>query len=438
MEIKNNYKIWTFILIFLSWSSFFLGFYLDENSAGAGTYKGDWVFLWPNLQIFLDNEISVAINHENFLTNRPPLLYILHKLFNPFVENEISYRKSVFIISLVAPIVFYLCLKQKFKNQDNLLLFLIASTILLSPYYRTSSYWGLEENYGLISLLLAFLFLNFFLENNERNYYKIYFQLFFCIFFSSVCIYFDQKLLIVPIICFFTIIKSRKKIEFKIFSIVLYFILSLPYVYLIVLWGGIFPTNLTQSRNLGNKIYLDHIGYASTIISFYLLPLLFFKGKNFFILIKNFFSKKNNYYLISLFFIYSLYLLISSRFFGQSSLNIDISLGKGFIHKFSLIFFNDFLIREIFIYFSFFVSWIIILIFINRNLIDSLILIYFLLISIFIFPILQEYFDPLILLMIFTFFSSKLFINYSNTIVLFLYLLIFLISSNIYYYNLLN
>jgi len=438
MEIKNNYKIWSFILIFLSWSSFFLGFYLDENSAGAGTYKGDWIFLWSNLQIFLNNDVSEAINHENFLTNRSPLLYILHKLFNPFVENKISYRKSVFIISLATPIIFYLCLKQKFKGQDNLLLFLAASTILLSPYYRTSSFWGLEENYGFISLLLAFLFLNFFLENDGRNDFKSYFQLFFSIFFSSVCIYFDQKLLVIPIICFLTIINSRKKIKFKIFSIFLYLILSLPYVYLIMLWGGIFPTNLTQSRDLGNKLYFDHIGYTSTIISFYLFPFLFFKGKNFFILIKNFFLKKGNYYYISLFFIYSFYLLISSHFFGQSFLNIDISLGKGFVHKFSLILFNDFLTREIFVYFSFFVSWIIILIFLNKNLFDSLILIYFFLISILILPILQEYFDPLILLMTFTFFNSKLFLNYRNTIILFLYLLIFLISSNVYYYNLLK
>ena len=55
MEIKNNYKFFSFILIFLSLFSFFFGFYLDENSAGAGSYEGDIQTIWKNLQIFLSN-----------------------------------------------------------------------------------------------------------------------------------------------------------------------------------------------------------------------------------------------------------------------------------------------------------------------------------------------------------------------------------------------
>ena len=58
-----------------------------------------------------------------------------------------------------------------------------------------------------------------------------------------------------------------------------------------ILWGGIFPSALTESRRLGNQLYLDHIGYASTIIAFYLLPLLLFKRENIINLIKNFFLK---------------------------------------------------------------------------------------------------------------------------------------------------
>ena len=438
MELKNNYKIVSFILIFLSLLSFFLGFYLDENSAGGGTYFGDWMFAWPNLQIFLNNDISEGINHENLLTNRTPLLYILHKLFNPFAGSEIGYRRSVFIFSLLTPVLFYLCLKQKFKKEDNLLLALIASTIFLSPYFRTSSYWGLEENYGLISLLFSFIFLNSFLENKQENNYKIYFQLSLLIFFSSLCIYFDQKLLFVTIICFLMIITSKKKNNLKIFSIFLYIILSLPYIYLISLWGGLFPTDLTESRNLGNKLYFDHIGYAATIIAFYFVPFLFFKKENVFNLLKITFSQRSNYYFLLLFFTYVFALIILSYLTNESSLNIDVSLGKGYIHKLSYIFFEKNLIREIFIYSAFIISWIIILIFINRNFKDSLIILYLFFISLITLPVLQEYFDPLILILIFTFFDQKIFVNYKNVVILFLYFSFFLIGSNIYYYNLLN
>ena len=438
MEIKRNYKFLSFILIFLASSSFFLGFYLDENSAGGGSYLGDWDRAWPNVQIFLNHDISTAINHEVFETNRSPLLYILHGLLNPFAGTEIGYRRSVFIISLLVPALFYLCLKQKFQKKDNLLLLLAASCILLSPYFRTSSYWGLEENYGIISLLLTFLFLDSFLKNKNENSYKIYSQLFLLVFFSSACIYFDQKLLIIPIICFVKIIVCKKLVILKIFSAFSYFILSLPYFYLIILWGGILPTQVANHPSLGKVLHLGHIGYACTIIAFYFLPFLFFKEKNFLQLIKSFFLEKKNKYLILLFLAYLLFLLIFSFLTQQDLLNTTYSLGKGFIHKFSLVLFQDPSIRSIFVYFSFFVAWIIILIFLENNVKDSLILFYFFILSMVTKPILQEYFDPLMLVMIFTFFSSKVLINYKNSMILFLYLSIFLVSSNIYYYNLLN
>ena len=438
MQLKENYKILSFLLILLSTSSFFLGFYLDENSAGGGSYVGDWVFLWPNLKLFIDNDLYTAITHENFLTNRSPLLYMLHASLNPFVDNAITYRRSVFVISLIVPILFYFCLKQKFKKENNLTLLLIASTVFLSPYYRTSAYWGLEENYSFIVLLLTFLFLNYFLSNDDQDGYKIYFQLLLLTFFSSLCIYFDQKLVLIPVICFLTIIKSKKLIKFKILSFLFYLILSLPFIYLMIFWDGIFPSALTESRSLGNLLYLDHIGCVSTIIAFYLLPLLLFKGENIINLIKNFFLKRGNYYLISLFFIYLFYLIGSNDFSHQDFKNIHSIVGKGFLHKSSIILFENYLIWKIFTFFSFFVSWLIIIIFVDRNFKDSLILLYFFILSIFTEPILQEYFDPLVFLMVFTFFNSKLFINYKNSIILFLYFSILLISSNVYYYKLLN
>ena len=162
--MKINYRHVSIILIFISFLSLFLGFYLDENSAGAGSYEGDIKAIWKNLQIFLTNDLASSINHPDYFDSRPPLAYILYEIFNPFVGDILSYRRSVFSISLILPFLFYFCLKLKFLKADNLLLFLISSTVCLSPYFRTSSYWGLEENLGLISLLLTFLSFDFFFK----------------------------------------------------------------------------------------------------------------------------------------------------------------------------------------------------------------------------------------------------------------------------------
>ena len=109
-------------------------------------------------------------------------------------------------------------------------------------------------------------------------------------------------------------------------------------------------------------------------------------------------------------------------------------MGLGFIHKISLILFEDILLQEIFTCFSFLLSWIIILLFLDKNLNNFLILFYFYFLSLILWPLMQEYFDPIIFLFALTIFSSKLIISYKNSIFVFLYLSIFLICANFYYY----
>ena len=450
MNNKEIYKIFSIFLIFFSFTSFFIGFYLDENSAGAGTYSGDFVHTWNNVQVYLNNNFFSSLNHPDFYSGRTPLMYILHELFNPFIETKIGYRRSAFVISLLLPILFYFCLKQKFKDEDKMLLLLISSTVCLSPYFRTSAYWGLEENYGLICILLAFLSLNYLLKEHNNKTYKIYIQIFFVTLFSSCCLYFDYKFTIIPIICFIKIILSKKLFRHKIFSVFCYSIFSLPCIYLIILWGGLVQTRVVAARSFGDELYFSHIGYCATIICFYLLPLLLFKKKNIFNLLKSFFSEKKNYYLISLFFLYLFYLmnyhvfseqiLLEKGYFhaGSALFGEPISIGKGYIHKVSIILFKDNFLRQIFTYSFFLLSWLVILIYTGKSIQDIGIVFYFFILSLLLFPFIQEYLDPVIILMAFTFFNSKLIINYKNSIMLFLYLASFLFVCNIYYMKIHN
>jgi len=433
---KNNLIIFFTFLIYIS---FFLGFYFNENSIGSGGYGSDLVWIWKNFTIYKSNDLWTSIHHPDFFGNRTPLLYILHILFNPFVFDIDSYRFTVFCISFLAPPIFYTCLRQKFKNIDKTILFFISSFVLLSPYYRTHAYWGMEINYGIITMLASIFFLNYTLYENINSKLKLYFSLTLLTFFSSLCVYFDQKLLIIPLIVLFEILRSKINFRFKIFSLINYCIFAIPFLYLIIIWKGIVPPS-TQQANPSTittlsrieLLWYEHLGYATTIMAFYLLPLLLFKSKNLYVLFKNFFIEKNNYIIISLFFIYLFYLL---NFFDYKEFTYEkYWVGLGYIHKISLILFNDYLLQEIFTYFAFFISWIIILIFAEKNLKDFFIIFYFYFLSLLLWPLMQEYFDPIIILLAFTIFSSQLFITYKNSIFLFLYLSIFLLSANIYYF----
>ena len=353
--IKDKYKFFSLILIYSSFLSFFIGFYFDESS-NPGSVDLDWIK--KNIEIFLTHDLFTAITHPDYFGNRTPLLYALHALFNPFLENIYTYRVSVFVISLLGPFLFYLCLKQKYKDINKTILLLIASTICLSPYYRTSAFWGLEENYAIICLLLSFLSLNYFLDNKNENGFKIFFQIFILALTSSACIYFDQKFLLVPLICFLSVIFSKKLLKFKIFLIFSYFFLALPFIYLIVLWEGIVPTaTATGNANSITKIsrisdlYFPHIGYATTIIAFYLFPFLIFIKKNIQVLVKDLLNSKTNYFLFCLFFLYLFYLI---NFFDYEKFTtVNYWIGLGYIHKIFALFKNSLFLQK-FLPYSFF------------------------------------------------------------------------------------
>ena len=272
------------LIIFVPILSYFYGFYFNENSVGMGDYAVDSDWIKKNIQIFLLNDLKDAIFHPELFGNRPPLIYIINKLFNPFFYDFEKYRLTVFLLSLIGPLIFYQTLKIRFHTVDKKILFLISSLIYLSPYYRTSGYWALNENYGIFSMFVTFFFLEKFnLNKNLKNIFAL-------IFFSSLTVYFDQKFLLVPLISFLYTMFSKISIRNKFVILNAYFVLSIPYLYLLHRWNGIVPpaTQLANPKTITSLsdlklIYHIHAGYAATLISFYLLPVVLFTKENFFL-----------------------------------------------------------------------------------------------------------------------------------------------------------
>ena len=167
---KNIYdKIYN-ILIFIPILSYALGFYFNENSAGIGGYAGDSDWIRKNIEIFITNSLKDAIIHPDLFGNRTPLIYIINKYLNPFFGEFEKYRTSVFFFSLLGPIFLFKILKIKFSEVDNKILFFVSSFVYLSPYYRTSAYWGLNENYGIISGIISLYLIETFIRSEKKKY----------------------------------------------------------------------------------------------------------------------------------------------------------------------------------------------------------------------------------------------------------------------------
>jgi len=425
----------SFLLIIIS---FFLGFFLNENSAGAGGERGDLSLIWNNLILFKTNHILDAVKSQLYSDSRTPFLYIIHKLLNPYTNDKLSFRISVFCFSILIPFVFFFILKKKFYNLSSSKLLLLSSLLFLSPYFRTSAYWGLSENYGMLTVLLSYFFFYEIFTKKNINLSKENINIFFLCFFSSLTIYFDHKLFFIPLIIYLQTIFSKKEINTKLKITFTYVLFSLPVLGLFYLWGSILPPAVSNVRLIGNFIHIDNIGYSSTIIAFYILPFLFFKKSSFFFLIKKFFVNKKNYYILILIFIYLfvIFFLKEENVWGHAVAGVNefSQSGKGFFYKFILLITKNVILRNILLYVGFFISFIIIFIYFDNSYTDKLIITLLLLSSVIIFPIYQEYFDPLILILIFTFFKTNLFITNKKLIFLTIYLSLFLLVANIYYF----
>ena len=437
MKLNNKIIILQYVLIFIALSSFILGFILNENSAGGGGYNGDMVWIQKNIKIFEENNLISAILSSDLFGNRTPLIYILNTIINPFFFDIEKYRIFVFVLSFIGFFIFYLALNIKYKNTDKISLLLIASILLLSPYYRTSSYWALNENYGLISAISCSIFLNLYLKQ-KMSELKKYFYIFIITLISSVCVYFDQKLLIIPLICFLIILFKEREHKIKIFTIISYLILALPLLFLFVKWGGMVPpkTQINNSNTITNisrlsEIYFINIGYATTMIAFYLFPLIIFNKKKILHIFIEFFNNKMD--LIIFLFAFIFVFLITFFFDFKAYTVDDYWIGLGVVNKLSDILFNNILYKKIFTYLLFIISWLVILIYIRKNYSDLLIIFYYFFISVFLWPLMQEYFDPSILLLALLFFKTKIIIDRKTTLIIFTYFLIFLIVANIHY-----
>ena len=429
-NLNKNFKLYIFIVIFFTILLFLIGFFFQENSAGAGGFKGDFQHVWSNLSLFKNYDFRDALkatagqDEIKYISSRTPLIYILNAYLNPLTESKYSYIISIFIFSIFSYCLFYFSLKNKYQDKINSsFIVFLSCIILLSPYFRTSSYWGLEENFGIFTIFISFIF---FTRIKNKNKSANNFDMLLLAFFSSLCVYFDHKLLIIPLFFLFSliiedIISLRKKINLSLF----YLVFSIPFMYLIYLWGNIIPVRDAEARGTLQTIYIENIGYSLTIIAFYFVPFLFLKKKNIFFILKNKIKNPNIY----VFFIFLIiYVLILINF---NSIERDL-LGNGIVYKFSIIIFDNFELSRIFLYFSFFVSALIIYLYID-NVKDYIFIFYLILSSILVTPLLQEYFDPLILILILLFFNTKIYFNFTKLLFIYLYFFIFLLITNLHY-----
>ena len=414
----------TFIVFLLSLSLFVIGFIFNEDSSGGGKLDFE-LHEWGNYLKFKSGIIDSLTSIE-YESSRMPLFLILNA-FNPFDTNQYLYRLSNFVFNFLILLVFYISVRtfKKFNLDDAILL---TSILMLSPYFRTSSYWAHQENLPFLFLFLSVLFFNIAkLDIVEKKNY--FFKVFILAALCSLSFYSDQKFIFVSLSFFLILINVRKNIFHQLRIFLLFFITSIPALYLFYIWKGILPVE-SQFR-LG--FYYENLSYSLSIIIFYFLPLLIHSIRN--ISLNNLLLDKKNY----LFF---LFLFIINILFIP---DFDDTWGNGIISKVFYFLKNDFhlnlLLLKIIYFLYIQLGSIFVFIILKKNIKNLLPILILILVSLIVEKTYNEYFDPLIFVLIFFYFTFEKHISinkrkYINTYLLFYFLL--LLGANIYYnfYNL--
>lgn len=430
-EKKINFL--KYLFLFLIFLSYLYGFFVRENLAG-GAEKDFINFTWPTILAFKNNFFYTLNNYGVLGEGSPPLFHILNAYLNPFTYSQITFQASITFLSFINVILFGQIIKEKFKI-NNLDALLYSSIFLILPFFRSSAYWGLSENLGWLFLILS---IKYYVKYEKQHAEKKILTILLMCLFSSLALYTRPYLIFFPI---FLILQSITKKDFSFFkySSFFYCLFSIPGFILLFMWGGIYKIGATTTDQISlldyhnPKFIFNNLIIFVSIIFFYFIPFEVAKiNQNIKIL-----NKKK-----ILAFVIILSLLITLNYFDTFAYLKEINLGGGVFLKLNQILFDNKLI-----FFIVISSLAAALIFEYIQISKNNIILFFCLI-IFCLPkfILQEYFEPLILILLFSLIDLRKndleLIKKNKTIVIFLVYFILYFFSTYYfryiYYNISN
>ena len=387
MKIEKNYLEKSLVTLIVT--SFILGFFFKENSSGGGEI--DYQSIINNFLLFKEFSLN-EINWDLYQSTSLPIYYIITKYLIPMNNWNLYLSIFTFIASFITIILFYKALSLKLKNKSfDWGLFLIAIIPMLSPFFRTSAYWSLEENFGYLFFLLSILF--YIISQDKKEFFGL------AIFFGCCAFYARQNYAFISIILFLCYFNFQNFFTKKnIIICILFFLFLTPSLYFFYNWGGFDPLG-----GIRVKFQKENIVVVLSNFFLYLLPFLIFYD---FDQIKKIIKIRINIIIsiILLLMIFFIFFFIGE--ISKETLYYQNKLGGGMVYKIIFhnnLFITNFYIQKLLLILTAFIGLLFILLFSLNNLNFFI----FSLITLIIFSnvstVYQEYFDPLI------FFSVLLF-----------------------------
>ncbi len=394
------------ILILIPILSLCFGFLINEDLSTGGA-KWDFYTTLPAITDFS----NLIFDNFHIYTRHFPLHYLLLSVPYSIFGDVYALRAIYLLFSLTLPVFVYLsiCKIYKVATINSLI---ISSSLLFLPFFRSSAIWPNVHLTALIFLVIANYFYIRSLESNKFIYK------FINIFFLSLSTYCIQSYVIFFLFYLFNYYKNITMKNFY-YILIICFLFSLP--------GFLFIFNSSREGMAGLR-FTNNLSYTLitnlSIVFFFIV--FFLINKSNFLVIKKYFLNLNFYEIFILFLFF--FLLV----FDYKEINVPA--GGGFFYKISLFLFQNKLIFFI----SGFLGLVTFYLFFKneKQIFYTLVLINLTSIAIY---TSQKYFEPLLIVLFFTFhqnFLSKNIINDFRSALTF-YTLIFtyyvVASTNVIY-----
>lgn len=294
LKISNLQLIIVYSLLYLS---MLFGFYSNENLTGGairdfGSYVQMLNIAKKDLFEFFNIFSNLSMDHSPFYF---ALMTVIQSFFDGITLNvntnteiyhyhldvygaEYGFLRLFYLhLSVVIPLIFYICLKEKYKELDKNILFLISLFILISPCFRSYAIWIGDLNLALLFLLLGIFFYLKFTNELELKNQLIF--IFLNVLFVALAAYVRPIYSLFSIFFFYKIFLLRGFSKQLILFCLINFIFSFPAIYYVFILDNIFFTyaiNFFMDPTL--VLYSTNILISSSIFLFYLFPFIISKN----------------------------------------------------------------------------------------------------------------------------------------------------------------
>ena len=270
MKNLNLNKSFTLIVVL---SIYFIGFIFREISNGAAHTDLEF-HIWKIIVDFKLNFSDSFKNYVDYEEGTLPFFHLFQTFINPFNNDIFEYTLSNTILNLLIPIILFLIIKKKLNSN---IAFYISLLLLISPWFRSTSYWGTTENFALFFIIPSLIYFEKII-NSKDEYVK---NNIFLIIFLSFSIYARQQYFFLVIAHIILIFYNRYSFKNILLFFTIYAIFSVPGFFTLLIWNA--HENIKVSTSNSEYISISNIFYNIIIISnilfYYLCPFLIINFK---------------------------------------------------------------------------------------------------------------------------------------------------------------